>query len=246
MSGTVAEGDEGSAGGAASGSGAVAGIVPAAGLSTRMGSSKPLLDAGGVAFVERVVGALAGGGCSPVLVVVRHADGPEAAMARQTGAKVVINPDPSDGPISSLRTGLRSLVGSGDDGDSGHESGGTENRRAEDPRRIVGCAFCPVDHPRVDARTVGRLVDAFRESDAPIVVPVYESRRGHPVVFRDVVFPELLQEELPEGARTVVHRHDDRILEVEVEDAGVLVDIDTRGEYREHYPGDFRKTFQDE
>lgn len=201
----------------------VAGIVPAAGLSTRMGSSKPLLDAGGLAFVERVVNALAGGGCAPVLVVVRNADGPEAAMARKTGAKVVVNPDPSDGPISSLRTALRSL----------------------ERRRIAGCAFCPVDHPRIDAETVARLLDAFRETDAPVVVPVYESRRGHPVVFRDALFAELLEQELPEGARTVVHRHEDRILEVEVEDAGVLVDIDTRSEYREHYPGDHREKFQD-
>lgn len=212
----------------------VAGIVPAAGLSTRMGSSKPLLDAGGVAFVQRVVDALSGGGCDPVIVVVRHPDGPEAEMARGAGARVVVNPDPSDGPISSLRAALLHL-------DSSEGGEGAET----DVRKPTGCAFCPVDHPRIDRHTVARLLDVFRESGAPVVVPVYESRRGHPVLLRRTLFAELLEEELPEGARTVVRRHADDVLEVEVEDSGILVDIDTRREYREHYPAGYRETFQD-
>ncbi|MFP3948028.1 MAG: nucleotidyltransferase family protein [Gemmatimonadota bacterium] len=225
---------------------AVAGIVPAAGLSTRMGSSKPLLDAGGLAFVERVVAALDGGGCAPVLVVVRNPGSPEAALAREAGARVVVNPDPSDGPISSLRAALRSLGVPRDEEGIGHEEGArAEQATRVGGERIAGCVFCPVDHPRVDAKTVARLLDAFRRSDAPITVPVYESRRGHPVIFREALFLELLEEELSEGARTVIRRHDDRVLEVNVDDVGVLVDIDTPGEYREHYPGDYRERFED-
>lgn len=195
----------------------VAGIVPAAGLSTRMGRSKPLLDADGRSFLHRVVGALAGGGCDPVVVVVRDDGGPEAELGRETGARVLVNPDPSDGPVSSLRVALRSL----------------------DPG-VEGCAFCPADHPRVDPETVARLRDAFLESDAPVVVPRHGSRRGHPVFFRSTLFPELLEEGLPEGARTVIRRHAGAVLEVEVGDAGVLVDIDTPGEYRRHFPDESR------
>lgn len=238
----------------------VPGIVPAAGLSTRMGRSKPLLDAGGMAFVERVVGALAGGGCDPVLVVVRNPDSPEGRMVRETGARVVVNPDPSDGPISSLRAALRFLASAADAPGAG---GGAVPTAAEVARNteteatmqavgspggaepVVGCAFCPVDHPRIDAETVSLLYDAFLESDAPIVVPVYDSHRGHPVFFRSRLFPELLSEDLPEGARTVVHSHADEVLEVRVEDAGVLVDIDTRDEYRRHFPDGFEESFQD-
>lgn len=199
----------------------VAGVVPAAGLSTRMGRSKPLLDAGGRSFLQRVVAALAGGGCDPVVVVVRDDDGPEADLGRETGAEVVVNPDPSDGPVSSLRAALRSLS----------RRTGTE---------LEGCAFCPVDHPRIDAETVSRLREAFLSSDAPVVVPRHESHRGHPVFFRHTLFQELLEEGLPEGARTVVRRHADQVLEVDVDDAGVLVDIDTPGEYRRHYPSESR------
>lgn len=191
----------------------VVGIVPAAGLSTRMGRSKPLLDADGRSFLDRVVGALAGGGCDPVTVVVRDDDGPEAKLGRKAGAEILVNPDPSDGPVSSLREALRSL----------------------DPG-VEGCAFCPADHPRIDPGTVDRLRRVFLESDAPVVVPRHDSRRGHPVFFRSILFPEFLEEHLPEGARTVIRRHADEVLEVDVDDSGVLVDIDTPGEYRRHFP----------
>lgn len=200
----------------------LAGIVPAAGRSRRMGGNpKPLLDAGGRSFLQRVVSALAGGGCEPVLVVVRDPEGPVAAMARRAGARPVENPDPSDGPISSLRAALRALE-----------------------EEVEGCAFCPVDHPRIDAETVGRLVEAFREGEAPIVVPRHGDRRGHPVLFRKTLFAELLEDELEEGARTVLRRHHDRVREVEVDDRGIHVDIDTLSEYRRHYPDAYRKRFQ--
>lgn len=199
----------------------VDGVVPAAGRSTRMGSPKPLLDAGGRSFLQEVVGALSRGGCRRVLVVVRDPKGPIAAMARRSGAEVVVNPDPSDGPITSLRAGLRAL---GED--------------------AAGCAFCPVDHPRVDPETVSRLIEAFHAGDAPITVPVFGERRGHPVVFRRTIFAELLEDDLDEGARTVVHRHDDEVREVEVEDRGVTLDIDTLREYRKHFPDAYRKRFQ--
>jgi len=155
------------------------------------------------------------------MVVVRDPEGPVAAMSRTAGARVVENPDPSDGPISSLRTALRTLDG-----------------------EVAGCAFCPVDHPRVRAATVARLLEVFRGESAPIVLPVHDGRRGHPVLFRGVLFPELLDEELEEGARTVVHRHADGVREVPVDDPGILVDIDTLSEYRRSYPDAYRKRFQ--
>lgn len=207
--------------GGSSRAGRVPGIVPAAGRSRRMGTSKPLLDAGGRSFLQRVVGALGDGGCEPILVVVRDPDGMEAAMARGEGATVIENRDPSQGPISSLRAALRSLGGD-----------------------VVGCAFCPVDHPRIDAGTVAGLLSVFRESEAVVVVPRHGRGRGHPVFFHHSLFPELLEEGLEEGARTVIRRHEGRIREVEVDDEGVIVDIDTPGEYRRHFPAAFRERFQ--
>lgn len=187
----------------------VAGVVPCAGQSTRMGSSKALLDAGGRSFLAAVVGALVGGGCDPVVVVVGPGQEDEARRARAAGAVVLENPDPGEGPITSLRVALSAL-----------------------DTEVEGVAFLPVDHPLVAPETVAALVDALLGGDAPLVLPTVDGRRGHPAVFRRSLFAELMAEDLDEGARSVVHRHLDRAALVEVTDAGVVTDIDTPEAYR--------------
>ena len=186
--------------------------MPACGLSTRMGSAKALLDAGGQSFLVRVVSALAAGGCSPVVVVAREAAGAVAAEAEAAGATVAVNPDPEEGPISSIRLALAGWGGGMD-----------------------GCAICPVDHPLVTGATVRSLAACLVEESADIVIPTYGGRRGHPAIFHRRVFPELLDPDLPEGARTVVRRRPSRVRECAVEDAGVVADIDTPAEYRRHF-----------
>jgi len=174
-----------------------------------MGAPKALLDAGDGPFVRHVIHALLGGGCDPVVVVVRDVHGPEAAVARAAGALVVANPTPAGGPVTSLRAALGHL--------------GT---------RPAGVAFLPTDHPLVTANTVRMLLDAFRGGDAQVVVPVHRGRRGHPPVFARALFAELADPTLRGGARTVIHRHLDHACLVEVEDPGVLLDIDTPEAYR--------------
>lgn len=199
---------------------AVAAIIPASGRSSRMGTAKALLDADGKSFLERVAGSLVGGGCAPVFVVVEDLRSPVAATARTAGCIPLENPDPSEGPISSLRVALHAL-----------------------PPDAEGFAVCPVDHPLVEAVTVRALLDAFGVHRSPVTVPVHEGHRGHPTVFRRDLARELLEPELPEGARTVVHRHGSAIREVPVDDEGITVDIDTLAEYRRHFPASYRKRF---
>lgn len=186
--------------------------MPACGLSTRMGSAKALLDAGGQSFLVRVVSALAAGGCGPVVVVAREAAGAVAAEAEAAGAVVAANPDPDEGPISSIRLALAGWGGGMD-----------------------GCAICPVDHPLVRGATVRSLAACFHEGSVDIVLPTWRGRRGHPAIFHRRLFPELLDPDLPEGARTVVRRRPARVRECVVEDAGVVADIDTPAEYRSHF-----------
>ena len=87
----------------------VVGVIPCAGLSSRMGRSKALLDASGAPFMRRVVEALRAGGCTEVVVVVRSEAGAEAGLALELGARVVLNPRPEDGPIGSIRAALALL-----------------------------------------------------------------------------------------------------------------------------------------
>lgn len=179
-----------------------------------MGRPKALLDAGGRSFLAATVGALVGGGCRPVAVVLAEGQEDEERKAADTGARTLINPDPGEGPITSIRVALQALRGT-----------------------VEGIAVLPVDHPKVRPETVQALLAAFRESGAPVVLPVHAGQRGHPGLFRDTVFPELLDPELEGGARTVVHAHLRRAVLVEVDDPGVLADIDTPEAYRAAYPG---------
>jgi len=187
----------------------VAGVIPAAGASRRMGTPKALLDAGGRSFVSAVVGALVGGGCAPVVVVTGPAQADVRRRAEGAGALVLENPEPGEGPITSLRLALAALG-----------------------PHVDAVAVLPVDYPAVRAETVAALLDALGVGDAPLVLPAVGGRRGHPAVFHRRLFPELLDPRLEGGARTVVHRHLERARLVEVGDPAILTDIDTPQAYR--------------
>lgn len=192
----------------------VAGIIPAAGTSSRMGAPKALLDAGGRSFVAAAVGALMGGGCTPVVVVVGPGQHETARRARAAGAIVLENPDPGEGPITSLRLALTAL------GDT-----------------VGAVALLPVDHPLVRPETVALLVDAWRMEDTPLVVPVHAGKRGHPAILDRALFSRLGDPALEGGARTVVHEHLDHARLVQVDDPGVVTDIDTPEAYGAAFPG---------
>ncbi len=173
-----------------------------------MGRDKGLLEIDGKSFLRRTVEALATGGCDPVLVVVAEGEDALAAEAAEAGAVVLLNPDPGEGPITSLRIALAALDGS-----------------------VAGVAYLPVDHPLVRPDTVRALLHSARSGGAPLTVPMHGSKRGHPPVFDKALFLELLDPALEGGAKTVVHRHLDGAELVPVDDEGVVVDIDTPAAY---------------
>ena len=127
---------------------------------------------------------------------------------------VVVNPEPGRGMLSSVQCGLRAL-----------------------PPGVHAVLLWPVDHPLVTATTVVELLRARREGGHPVVVPTFDGRRGHPVLFDARVLPELLAADPGVGARAVVHAHRDRC-ELPVPDRGVLTGIDTRDDYRRAFGRD--------
>jgi len=185
----------------------IGGVVPCAGSSARMGKPKALLTIRGTTFVQAVVDALSAGGCEPVLSIVPEDPVVEEA-ARATGALVLTNPHPGEGPITSMRLALAELADS-----------------------VEGVIYLAVDHPCVRAETIATLLDAARSTDADLVIPTHEGRRGHPSFFRKSLFGELTDPTLDGGARTVVHKYLDSALLVEVPDPGIRLDIDTPAEY---------------
>jgi len=176
--------------------------VLAAGSSLRMGRPKATLTTGpgGRTFVGAILETLVAAGVSDVRVVV-------APGLEGLGEDGVANPDPSAGMLSSVQCGLRAFT--------------------QPPQAVL---VWPVDHPLVTVESVVAMIAAYRESDAPVIVPTYEGRRGHPVLFAARLIPELLRADPARGAREVVHAHADRI-ELPTNDPGVVEDVDTPDDY---------------
>ena len=190
------------------------GIILAAGDSTRMGSPKAALATpDGQTFVTRIVGTLRDAGVTDLVIVTgRHHDAVVDAIARQrllVPPRIVRNPDPSRGQLSSLLAGMDAVVTHSGD----------------------GVMMTLVDVPLVRVDTVTAVIDAWRESRAPIVRPAIGDRHGHPVIFDRAVFDALRRAPLDAGAKSVVRAYEADILNVSVDDEGCLTDVDTPGDY---------------
>ena len=190
----------------------VAGIILAAGKSERMGSPKSLLRIGDVTFLEHIDLQARLGGLNPTWIVLGH----EAEKIRQAlphlSSRTVINPDHELGQLSSLLRGLKELGSS----------------------PIDGVMLLLVDHPFVTEKLIRGLVCAFSRGTHALVIPTFRGRPGHPVIFGRPLFSELMHAPLHLGASVVVKAHTHEILNMEVEDEGILIDIDTPEIYRQN------------
>ncbi len=186
----------------------LAGVILSAGESSRMGSPKALLPYRGTTFLEHLVNLLQGR-VEPLLVVLGHdVDRIRAALHLPPQVRVLLNPNYRLGQLSSLQSAIRALEASA----------------------FSGLLVAPVDHPAVEPEVVAALLETFAAEQPEVLVPIFDGRRGHPVIFSARLFAELLAASLEEGARAVVRRHAAR--ELPVHDAGILANIDTPDSYR--------------
>ena len=186
-------------------------VILAGGRSARMGAPKALLDFRGEPFVVRVLQAFEALDLKTRVVVV----GPDAAHIRPAIAGhecvIVENPDVDAGPIASLRCALVAL-------------------RPLGPTAII---VWPVDLPHVRITTVERLIEAYRHAAAPVVLPTFAERRGHPVIWDAKLFEELESSAAAtrDGARAVLHAHEREALAVAVDDPAVIDQVNTSEDY---------------
>ncbi len=189
----------------------LAGVVLAAGRSERMGSPKALLDFRGQPFIIRILEALEALDLKPRTVVL----GPDAPRIRPAIAAhecmIVENPDVAGGPIGSLRAALSALR----------------------PVRPVALLAWPVDLPQVRLTTIERLLEAYRRTGAPAVLPTFAERRGHPVIWDQSLFADLETSEAAtrHGARAVLSAHEAELVTVAVDDPAVIDDLNTPEDY---------------
>ena len=197
---------------------AIAGVVLAAGESSRMGRPKALLEIEGTTFIHRIIAIHRAAKIERVIVVLGAHEAEIRDALTNEHVEIIVNARWREGRLGSLIAGIT----------------------AAEEKLVDAIVMHPVDHPCVKASTIVALCDAFANTGAKIVRPVYQSKHGHPVLFASDTFVELRAASPEQGAREVVHRHAGDCVDVAVDDDGVMMNIDTPEQYehlRGHLPG---------
>lgn len=179
-----------------------------------MGRPKLLLPFGQGTVVGSVVQALRAGGVSGIVLVTAPGDEALRAWAAAEGAaglRVAVNPDPERGMLSSIVEGIAALGGA-----------------AGLARQGLPLLVAPADLPALRPATVAALLRLG--GDAPLAVPSYRGRRGHPLRIAPELIPEIESLDLGVGLRELLDRHPVR--SIEVDDPGAVRDVDTPEDYR--------------
>ena len=180
----------------------LAAVILSGGASSRMGSPKALLPYQGRPFLEHLLEVTEHPKIGVRRVVLgAHAEPIGKAIALKPD-EVVINEEWEKGQLSSIRAALRSL-----------------------PAATDGILLCLIDHPLISASLVDGLIEQFYETRAPVVLPVFEGRRGHPVIFSAALYEELENAPLDVGARSVVWGHRAEVCEYGTTEEGCVVNL---------------------
>jgi molybdenum cofactor cytidylyltransferase len=187
-------------------------IILAAGESQRMGKPKPLLKFEDKTFLEQIISVLKLSDADRITVVL----GAEAETIKKSidlsGTNIVINKDYQKGQLSSLIAAIE-----------------------DTPEQTKAMLICLVDSPFITKEVVNKIISKFKETNNPIIVPVFNKERGHPTLFSRSLFNELLGAPEEQGARYVLYSNEEKILELETSESGILIGIDTPADYKFHF-----------
>lgn len=189
-------------------------VLLAAGESKRCPPNKLFLPWGETTVIEKTVENLLHSQVNGVAVILGYQADKAAQLLRNKPCHLVVNPDYRKGMGSTVIKGVSHWL------------------EYPDLAAEAGLMLALGDEPFIPPEIIDKVVSGFRSGAGEIVVPVYRGRRGHPSVFHRKYAPEIVEVARKTGAREILRRHPDDILEVEVETEAILLDIDTPEDYR--------------
>ncbi|TGE39319.1 HD domain-containing protein [Desulfosporosinus fructosivorans] len=187
----------------------VAAVILAAGYSFRMKSFKPLLPLGSVRVVEKAVHAFQEAAIQDIRVVLGHRANELLPVLEGLKVQSVINDNYAEGMFSSVKAGVKSLS-----------------------QDIDGFFLLPVDNPIIQQNTLSELYQTFSTGKFGIVYPAFHGKRGHPPLISCRYANEILDWNGKGGLKNLLEYYEVDAVNVELEDRGVLMDMDTPEDYR--------------
>jgi molybdenum cofactor cytidylyltransferase len=184
----------------------IAAVVLAAGRSTRMGGPNKLIAEIARRPLIRIAAEEAiASRAKPVIIVTGHQRGEVEKAVAGLPVEIVHNPHFVDGLGTSLKAGIAAV-----------------------PADADGAIVCLGDMPQVDATLIDRLIAAFDpDRGALVIVPTFEGKRGNPVLWSRRFFPDLMAVEGDVGARHLIGRYPEAVVEVPVDGNAAFLDVDT-------------------
>lgn len=175
-----------------------------------MGTPKALLPCNGETFLDRLIRLFSEVAGAPIVVLGHQADQIRSGIQRGAAVRFVVNPDPERGMLSSLQCGLEAV-----------------------PAEAEAVMFMPVDHPSIESSTLQKLTGHFEAEHAPVTIPAFQGKHGHPVLIARPLIGELLALPTSAQASDVIHRYRSRTAYIPVDDPAVTTDVDDRAAYAE-------------
>lgn len=184
-------------------------IVLAAGKSSRMGVQKLLLPFGGTTVIARIARRLLDSTIDKVYVVVGYQSDRIAAELSGLKVSLVENPDFESGMLSSVRCGIGSL-----------------------PRDCDGVLVALGDQPAITSELVDQMIRTFARTDKGIIVPTYQGKRGHPILFAGRFCSEIMTKYDEIGLCGLLRAYPDDVFEMTASTSAVLCDMDFPQDYQ--------------
>ena len=184
----------------------ITGIILASGFSQRMNKNKLLLEVEGIPLVERVIKAVKSSNIDKCVLIYQKDEIKEIAYTH--GIRAVHNPYADEGQSAAVKIGVKSSHPDTD-----------------------GFIFFVGDQPYLNPSTINKLIDEFQKEKDTIVVPLYNGKRGNPVIFPSTLKEDLLRLDGDNGGRKIIEEKEERVKLVTIENGIEGKDIDTEEDY---------------